>query len=132
MQTPTHGIDISALGRDKRSLRLADETVAIEVPQLSLFYGQKQALFDISLNIPKQRVTAFIGPSGCGKSTLLRCFNRMNDLVPGAHISGRVGYHGVDLYDPKVDAVEVRRRIGMVFQKPNPFPNIDREQTTFN
>ncbi|MBU1330334.1 MAG: ATP-binding cassette domain-containing protein, partial [Gammaproteobacteria bacterium] len=79
----THGIDISALGREKQSLDLSTETVAIQVPGLNLYYGEKQALFDVKLNIPKQRVTAFIGPSGCGKSTLLRTFNRMNDLVDG-------------------------------------------------
>ena len=99
-----------------------DAEICMDVNKLNLFYGEAQALTDISFQMKKNRVTAFIGPSGCGKSTLLRCFNRMNDLVPGAHITGRVGYHGVDLYDDKVDAVEVRRRIGMVFQKPNPFP----------
>ena len=89
-ETHTHGINMSALGRDKQSLRLAEETVAIEVPGLSLYYGDKQALFDVSMNIPKQRVTAFIGPSGCGKSTLLRTFNRMNDLVDGCRVDGQI------------------------------------------
>ena len=93
-----------------------------EVRDFSAYYGDFRAIRDIDLDIARNRITAFIGPSGCGKSTLLRCFNRMNDLVPGAHITGRIDYHGVDLYDQRVDAVEVRRRIGMVFQKPNPFP----------
>jgi phosphate transport system ATP-binding protein len=93
-----------------------------EVRDFSAYYGEFRAIRDIDLDVPKNQITAFIGPSGCGKSTLLRCFNRMNDLVPGAHIKGKIYYHGVDLYDSRVDAVEVRRRIGMVFQKPNPFP----------
>ena len=88
----------------------------------SAYYSEFRAIRDIDLDIQRNRITAFIGPSGCGKSTMLRCFNRMNDLIPGAHIDGQVLYHDVDLYDPRVDAVEVRRRIGMVFQKPNPFP----------
>ena len=89
---------------------------------LAVYYGDFRAVRDVSIDIRRQEITAFIGPSGCGKSTVLRCFNRMNDLIPSARVEGRVGYHGVDLYDPAVNAVEVRRRIGMVFQKPNPFP----------
>ncbi len=108
----------------------ATETV-FEVRDFSAYYGSFRAVKDISMDIPKNRITAFIGPSGCGKSTLLRCFNRMNDLVPVAHNSGKIHYHGVDLYDPKVDAVEVRRRIGMVFQKPNPFPKSIHENVAF-
>jgi phosphate ABC transporter ATP-binding protein, PhoT family (TC 3.A.1.7.1) len=118
----THGIDMSALGRDKQGLRLAEETVAIEVPGLSLFYGDKQALFDVQMNIPKQRVTAFIGPSGCGKSTLLRTFNRMNDLVDGCRVEGAINLYGNNIYRKGEDVAELRRRVGMVFQKPNPFP----------
>ena len=116
MQTTTHSIDISALGRDKRSLSLANEQVAIEVPDLSLFYGQKQALHNVSMNIPRQRVTAFIGPSGCGKSTLLRCFNRMNDLVDGCRIEGAINLAGQNIYQKGVDVADLRRRGGMVFQ----------------
>ncbi len=108
----------------------AGETV-FELRDFSAYYGSFRAVKDISMDIPKNRITAFIGPSGCGKSTLLRCFNRMNDLVPVAHNSGTIRYHGVDLYDPKVDAVEVRRRIGMVFQKPNPFPKSIHENVAF-
>ena len=96
---------------------------AIEVDHLDFFYGDHQALFDINLQIPAHKVTAFIGPSGCGKSTLLRCFNRMNDLVPIARIGrGQVRIHGTDIYGPKVDPIELRKRVGMVFQKSNPFP----------
>src|SRR5687767_11578376 len=85
-------------------------------------YSGKPAVRDVSFDIGKNEITALIGPSGCGKSTLIRCLNRMNDLIQGAVVSGHVHYHGQDLYGPEVDAVEVRKRIGMVFQKPNPFP----------
>jgi phosphate transport system ATP-binding protein len=93
-----------------------------QLKDVSCFYGSFRAVRNIDLDIPSNRITALIGPSGCGKSTLLRSINRMNDLVPSFHATGEFLYHGVNLYDPKVDAVEVRRRIGMVFQKPNPFP----------
>jgi phosphate transport system ATP-binding protein len=96
--------------------------VVLELMDLSCYYGSFQAVRDINLSIERNRITAIIGPSGCGKSTLLRSFNRMNDLVPSAHVDGKILYHGVDLYAEGVDPVEVRRRIGMVFQKPNPFP----------
>ena len=115
------GLSVAGATRAASVNRQATANV-FEVREFSAFYSDFRAIRDIDLDIAKNRITAFIGPSGCGKSTLLRCFNRMNDLVPGAHITGRIGYHGVDLYDPRVDAVEVRRRIGMVFQKPNPFP----------
>jgi phosphate transport system ATP-binding protein len=93
-----------------------------QLQDVSCFYGSFRAVRNIDLEIPKNRITALIGPSGCGKSTLLRSINRMNDLVPSFRATGRMLYHGVNLYDPGVDPVEVRRRIGMVFQKPNPFP----------
>ncbi|MDP9074379.1 MAG: phosphate ABC transporter ATP-binding protein PstB [Actinomycetota bacterium] len=89
---------------------------------LNFFYGPYRALRDVTMDVWANQVTALIGPSGCGKSTLLRCFNRMNDLIPGAHLTGHLTYHGEDLYAAKIDPIEVRRRIGMVFQKPNPFP----------
>jgi phosphate transport system ATP-binding protein len=95
---------------------------AFEVTDLNFWYGPALALRDVSMQIPAHQITAIIGPSGCGKSTFLRCFNRMNDLVPGARVEGRVMFHGQSLYAPAVDPVEVRRRVGMVFQKPNPFP----------
>jgi phosphate transport system ATP-binding protein len=92
------------------------------VSDLGVYYSGKAAIEEVSLDIHRNTVTAFIGPSGCGKSTFIRCFNRMNDLVPGAKVTGEVLYHGADLYSRDVDPVELRRRIGMVFQKPNPFP----------
>src|SRR5512139_2801334 len=96
--------------------------VVLEVDQLSLWYGTSRALKQVSLTIPEKRVTAFIGPSGCGKSTLLRCFNRLNDLVDGVRITGDITLDGQSLYDPRRDVNELRRRVGMVFQKSNPFP----------
>jgi phosphate transport system ATP-binding protein len=96
--------------------------VVFDVSALTVSYGGNAALKDVSLEVYKNFVTAFIGPSGCGKSTFIRCFNRMNDLIPSASVNGTILYHGEDLYGPQVDAVEVRKRIGMVFQKPNPFP----------
>jgi phosphate transport system ATP-binding protein len=96
--------------------------VELETRGLSVFYGSAQAVRDVSIRIPDRKVVAFIGPSGCGKSTLLRCFNRMNDLVPGARVEGEALFQGRNLYGPGIDPVDVRRRIGMVFQKPNPFP----------
>jgi len=95
---------------------------AIEARNLRVYYGDFLAVKDVNLDIPRQKITALIGPSGCGKSTMLRAFNRMNELVPTARTEGEILYNGVNIYDPDIDAVEVRRRIGMVFQKPNPFP----------
>ncbi len=97
-------------------------SVVFGVEDLAVYYGEFLAVKEVTLDIRENEITAFIGPSGCGKTTVLRCFNRMNDLIESARVTGGLRYHGVDLYDPKVDAVEVRRRIGMVFQKPNPFP----------
>ncbi len=105
--------------------------IAVELRDVSAFYGSFQAVDRISLPIPKNRVTALIGPSGCGKSTLLRCLNRMNDLIPGARVEGEIRFEGRNLIDPTVDAVGVRRRIGMVFQKPNPFPKSIFENVAF-
>jgi phosphate transport system ATP-binding protein len=104
---------------------------ALEAVDLSVFYGEKQAVQSVSLTVPPNQVVALIGPSGCGKSTLLRCFNRMNDLIQSARIEGRVDFHGQDLYAPGIDPVEVRRRIGMVFQKPNPFPKSIYDNVAF-
>jgi phosphate transport system ATP-binding protein len=103
--------------------RPVDEQHAVfDIRDLSVYYGDFRAVRNVDLVVRRHEITAFIGPSGCGKTTVLRCLNRMNDLIPTARIDGRILHHGVDLYDPEVDAVEVRRRIGMVFQKPNPFP----------
>jgi phosphate transport system ATP-binding protein len=105
--------------------------VLFGVRELKVEYAGIPALEGVSLDIYKNFVTAFIGPSGCGKSTFIRCFNRMNDLIPTATVHGRIGYHGVDLYGPEVDPVEVRKRIGMVFQKPNPFPKSIYDNVAF-
>jgi phosphate transport system ATP-binding protein len=99
-----------------------DREKVFELKDLSVYYGSFRAVRNIDLEIPRSQITALIGPSGCGKTTVLRCLNRMNDLVEIARVQGKVMYHGVDLYDKRVDPVEVRRRVGMVFQKPNPFP----------
>jgi phosphate transport system ATP-binding protein len=112
-------------------VEFADEEVVFDLQKLSCFYGSFRAVRDISFRVPRHQITAIIGPSGCGKSTLLRSFNRMNDLVDGARVEGKVLYHGVDLYADEVDAVEVRRRIGMVFQKPNPFPKSIYDNVAF-
>jgi phosphate transport system ATP-binding protein len=98
------------------------ETPMVEIERLSLWYGDKQALRDIGMSVPKQRITAYIGPSGCGKTTLLRCLNRMNDLVDGVRIVGSIRIGSTDIYDPTLDVTELRKRVGMVFQKSNPFP----------
>ena len=106
--------------RMQAALDLGQPMVSIE--SLSLWYGEKLALKHISMSVPAQRITAFIGPSGCGKSTLLRCLNRMNDLVDGVRIEGKIRIGGLDIYDPALDVTELRKRVGMVFQKSNPFP----------
>ena len=107
------------------------EDVVLEAEDLTVYYDGRPAIQGIHLRIPRRRITAIIGPSGCGKSTLLRCFNRMNDLIPSARVVGRVRFEGQDIYSPDVDVVEVRRRIGMVFQKPNPFPKSIYENVAF-
>jgi phosphate transport system ATP-binding protein len=106
------------------------ETV-FDIDDLSAFYGNFRAIRNVTLPIYRNSITALIGPSGCGKTTFLRCLNRMNDLIEGARIEGELLYHGVNLYDPQVDPVEVRRRIGMVFQKPNPFPKSIYDNISF-
>ena len=103
----------------------------VEVENLSLFYGTKQALRDINMNIPRKKVTAFIGPSGCGKSTLLRCFNRLNDLIDGCRIEGDISINGKNIFDPGVDITDLRKRVGMVFQKSNPFPKSIYENVAY-
>jgi phosphate transport system ATP-binding protein len=102
-----------------------------DIRDLAVFYGDFRAVRDIALQIREHEITALIGPSGCGKSTVLRSFNRMNDLIESARVEGTLLYHGIDLYDPQVDPVEVRRRIGMVFQKPNPFPKSIYDNVAF-
>lgn len=109
----------------------ADSKYAVEARNLNVYYGNFHAVKDINLKIERQKITALIGPSGCGKSTVLRAFNRMNDLIPVARTEGEVLFHGKNIYDPDVDAVEVRRRVGMVFQKPNPFPKSIYDNVAF-
>ena len=113
------------------TLEFPDEEVVFDLQDLSCYYGSFRAVREITLRVPRNKITALIGPSGCGKSTLLRSFNRMNDLVDTAHIEGQILYHGVNLYADGVDPVEVRRRIGMVFQKPNPFPKSIYDNVAF-
>jgi phosphate transport system ATP-binding protein len=116
------GMDEKLLAERAREAESARRDVLFDVSKLTVTYSGVPALRGVSLEIYKNHVTAFIGPSGCGKSTFIRCFNRMNDLIPTASVEGTILYHGADLYGPEVDSVEVRKRIGMVFQKPNPFP----------
>tara|TARA_R110000772_G_scaffold58539_7_gene132722 strand:- start:2260 stop:3090 length:831 start_codon:yes stop_codon:yes gene_type:complete len=130
----THALDIQALKRDQAPSAgpAGPAETSLRMENLSLFYNQKsQALFDINLEIPKQRVTAFIGPSGCGKSSLLRCINRMNDLVDGCRVQGHLLLDNEDVYDRRVDVAALRRRVGMVFQKPNPFPKSIYENVAY-
>ncbi len=107
------------------------DSMKLEVKSLNLYYGEKRALNNVSMIIPEKKVTAFIGPSGCGKSTLLRCFNRMNDLVDACRIEGEILLDGNNIYDKKVDVAELRRQVGMVFQKPNPFPKTIYENVAY-
>jgi phosphate transport system ATP-binding protein len=124
-------IAIEADDRSGGSESPESESIIFNVEDLNVYYDDFHAVSNITLPIRKNEITAFIGPSGCGKSTVLRCFNRMNDLIEGARVEGTIEYHGVDLYGKNVDAVEVRRRIGMVFQKPNPFPKSIYDNVAF-
>ena len=127
----SHAIDISQLGRTQTNRSLDSEKICLSVRNLDLFYGHKQALYNVSMEVPRQRVTAFIGPSGCGKSTLLRCFNRMNDLVDDCRIEGSILLDNANIYERGVDVASLRRRVGMVFQKPNPFPKTIYENVAY-
>ena len=122
---------LEAATANEEAIRQPPEEAVFRLKDVSVSYGPKLAISGISIDIPVRRVTALIGPSGCGKSTLLRCLNRMNDLIPTARVSGTVEYHGADIYGNRVDPVEVRRRIGMVFQKPNPFPKSIYDNVAF-
>ncbi|MGQ0700299.1 MAG: phosphate ABC transporter ATP-binding protein PstB [Panacagrimonas sp.] len=127
----SRSIDIEAMERDRIGTKLEDETIALEVDNLDLFYGEKKALKGVTMKIPQKKVTAFIGPSGCGKSTLLRCFNRMNDLIDGCHVTGQIRLDGKNIFDRDVDVAMLRRRVGMVFQKANPFPKSIYENVAY-
>ncbi len=116
---------------EQEAVAVAIDNPIVEVDRVNIFYGRAQALFDIVLGIPERQVTAFIGPSGCGKSTLLRSLNRLNDLVESARIEGQVRVGGEDIYTPEFDVIELRRRVGMVFQKSNPFPKSIYENVAY-
>ncbi len=130
-EVATHAMDFSNLDRDIKDLTLDEETIAMEIRNVDLYYGESQALFDVSMVIPEKRVTAFIGPSGCGKSTLLRSLNRMNDLVDSCRLEGYIGLDGKNIYDKDVNVADLRRQVGMVFQKPNPFPKSIYENVAY-
>ncbi|USA43252.1 phosphate ABC transporter ATP-binding protein PstB [Spongiibacter taiwanensis] len=129
--TKSHAIDLDSLGRTRSENDIQREEIALTVENLDLYYSQKQALYDINMVIPRRKVTAFIGPSGCGKSTLLRSFNRMNDLVDGCRIEGAIRLDGNNIYEKGVDVSTLRRHVGMVFQKPNPFPKSIYENVAY-
>ncbi len=129
-QTRSHSIDMSSILRGQQQSTAPNET-CIKVENLNLFYGKKQALHNVSLDMYRKKVTAYIGPSGCGKSTLLRCINRMNDLVDHVTIEGQILLDGENIYDKSVKVADLRRRVGMVFQKPNPFPKTIFENVTY-
>ena len=125
-QTSEPDLDAQASAPDLENLE-----TSIEVKNLSLSYGDSPALTDVSMSIAKEKATAFIGPSGCGKSTLLRCFNRMNDLIDDVHIDGQIVFSDMDIHDERVDVADLRRKIGMVFQRPNPFPKSIYENVAY-
>ncbi|CAH9017109.1 phosphate ABC transporter ATP-binding protein PstB [Candidatus Nitrosacidococcus sp. I8] len=125
-------IDPTLIGQSAiKRLSLVKEKPCLRVESFNLYYRDTHALKEINMTLPEQRVTAFIGPSGCGKSTLLRCFNRMNDLIQGVRIEGRVSLHGQDIYDKTINVADLRRQVGMVFQKPNPFPKSIYENVAY-
>jgi len=107
------------------------DEITMEIEKLNLWYGDNQALIDVTMPVRKNKITALIGPSGCGKSTLIRCMNRMNDLVDGCRVEGKMLYHGQNIYDKDADVMALRKRIGMIFQKPNPFPMSIRDNITY-
>lgn len=127
----THGVNMESIGRAVVSKKLAEENPCLTARDLNLYYGEKHALMNVNLVIPEKRVSAFIGPSGCGKSTLLRCFNRMNDLVDDCRIEGTIDLYEQNIFEKGVDVAELRRRVGMVFQKPNPFPKSIYENVAY-
>ena len=129
--TSSHSMDLSGIVNGEAKSNLADEKICIDVKDFNLYYGDSQALKTINMKIPEKKVTAFIGPSGCGKSTLLRCFNRMNDLIDSVRTEGEINLEGNDIFDKTVNVADLRRRVGMVFQKPNPFPKSIYENVAY-
>ena len=127
----THAVNTGTPGGQSARLSLEDEKSCINVSSLNLYYGQKQALKDITMVVPEKKATAFIGPSGCGKSTLLRCFNRMNDLIDSVRTDGEIRIGGENIFAKAVNVAELRRKVGMVFQKPNPFPKSIYENVAY-
>jgi phosphate transport system ATP-binding protein len=133
-QLPTHAASVSLPHLSGNGTTAAGEykqDIEIQIRDACLFYGKKQALYDINMDIGRHEVTAFIGPSGCGKSTLLRCLNRLNDLVDGVKVTGSIKIDGRETIDPTLDVTELRKRVGMVFQKPNPFPKTIYENVAY-
>jgi len=125
-------MSVAAVAPTATELNEAETSAVIRVADLDMSYGgDKRTLKEISLGIPRSRVTAFIGPSGCGKSTLLRCFNRLNDLIEGVRVTGRIELDGIDIYDPRINVTDLRKRVGMVFQKSNPFPKTIYENVAY-
>jgi phosphate transport system ATP-binding protein len=127
----THAIDMGSLTQQSTRLRIEDETPCMTVKEFNFYYSEKIALRNINMTVPERRVTAFIGPSGCGKSTLLRCFNRMNDLIDEVRTEGEIRLGGMNIFEKTVNVAELRRRVGMVFQKPNPFPKSIYENVAY-
>ncbi len=132
---PTHGFSSEALQDRQRdgsaSRKRLGNDICLQTHDLNLWYGEEQVLKGVNLQIPRGQITAFIGPSGCGKSTLLRCFNRMNDLIDNCRVDGRITLDGDEIHDRRMDVPELRRRVGMVFQKPNPFPKSIYENVAY-
>jgi phosphate transport system ATP-binding protein len=129
--TRTHAVNIASLNRSSHQMNITNEKIALKVADLHLYYGESHALKGVNMAIPRNRVTAFIGPSGCGKSTLLRCFNRMNDLIDKVRTEGEVLLDNNNIFDRSVNVAQLRRRVGMVFQKPNPFPKSIYENVAY-
>lgn len=129
--SPVVPTPVSSVGEATSPNEPRDEDICLTVSELSLYYGDIKALTDISMHVPRKRVTALIGPSGCGKTTLLRCFNRMNDLIDDVRITGSIELNGMEIHDTSVDIAQLRRRVGMVFQRPNPFPKSIYENVAY-
>jgi phosphate transport system ATP-binding protein len=124
-------VSLPAIVQNRTPTPSAGAQTAFEIRSLNCWYGSHQVIRNVSLTIPEHHITAIIGPSGCGKSTLIRCLNRINDLIPGFRLSGHIVFNGQDIYDPQIDPIMIRLRVGMVFQKPNPFPKTIYENVAY-